>query len=1028
MPAKIQQYPVYVYDEPVTYNDFTGGINTDPSNEHLLDNEMRDCVNMHYLSGALVKRKGAKEVAKLISNTDLHNIQGVFLFTYRITYIIIAADGKLYYGVFNENTDIFLERLDINVSLDSSNVVFNPSNLFVGLDERYSDNAQYRHEGFIHSYELIKNKIHEYKYRGRFEDITNDTIYIDEVVTFNYTKYKCIKEHSKVITTPADKDANGVQNSLWRKLSYSDAYESWKKYLKTHPDSNIILTEEEATDETKTSIPDWEPQHQEWLQSYVVKYQGSYYRCERSHYNFTITPGYNTAFWKPLDEAKRLIFQNYRKVEAATFNNKLYIATGTRFIEIALQNNRLVAYPVQPHICNNSEITLIGYNYMSPYPELCRGTQQNTTTTSIGGLIARKNKDGSFILEPQMNFQTGDTSQDYLYRWEKKINNQWYVIHTFKSQDPANWSIDEDTHVPPLVSLKVYDANKYQYRVTFAQNFEKESLFVKAWDNKAKYNVGDYVSVGSETYQCLIPHQPSYQEVRQDSQGNPYTATIYDGVDTDNTIIHWENSLGEFSLIGTVDGQTKTFWKQIHEQEPIQYLNTSTNEVEQIYDYAIDEVTGGYFGQAISVLARELEPNDTFKIIQTCTKLHVDGDKILLYGDRYNSGQWFKTIIKNPGYITDKGCLSFKTTKNEALIKITAFQGNIICFANSENIGGSIHLVQGNGDDYDAQDGYYSPYRRSTINASISCDNPDTVQICDNLLVFKYFNRVYFINASDLSNEVIQVTPCNDRLMHSSKDVEIPWDDNSCISEVTDTYYGLIWKEKYKLDKQGTLILKRPGLRVKMYYKMANRLKDNSYTMPWLRDESTYLNVDHCFYIKGKPLFLYNNVLVSFEEFNYDDLGENYECKIHFRGVDLGYPKMLKIISNVLVYYHRNQYTKLDFNLKTLNEAGHLLLDSVKAKKTIQDLKVLKADSNHTESFRVDSTMLDTRIINSTYKFPCFLADTIITCKNDKEFSLSSITYNYTTLSQQETNAYDLYTSIIRKKDLLSSKQFKGGN
>jgi hypothetical protein len=137
---------------------------------------------------------------------------------------------------------------------------------------------------------------------------------------------------------------------------------------------------------------------------------------------------------------------------------------------------------------------------------------------------------------------------------------------------------------------------------------------------------------------------------------------------------------------------------------------------------------------------------------------------------------------------------------------------------------------------------------------------------------------------------------------------------------------------------------------------------------------------------------------------------------------------MFKVISNILVYYHRNQYTKLDFHIETRNEAGHLLLDSTKAKKTIQDLKALKADNLHFDSIRVDSTILDTRIINATYKFPCFIADTIITCLNDKEFSLSSLTYHYTTLQTPESNPYDLYTSIIRKKDLLTSKQYKGGN
>ena len=1014
MPAKLQTYPVYVYDEPATYNDFTGGINTDPSNEHLMNNEMRDCVNMHYLSGALVKRKGAKEIAKLISNTDLFNIQGIFLFTYKITYIIVAADGKLYYGVFNENIDIQLERLYINAPSDNkSNYMYNPTNLLVGLSEYYTENLSNRHEGFIHSYEVTKEGPKDYRYRGPLEDITNDFIYKDDVVSFNYMKYKYIK------SDPLRREVLFPTNTaLWVRLSTEEAYNDWKSFVRANPNLGYTLN---------SSIQNWYQSTKEWAKDFVVKYEGYYYRCITAHYNYSSVPVYDKQNWEALNEERELIFQNYKKIEAATFNNKLFIATGTRFVEVSLRNNRLVANLVQPYKCNNSEISLIGFNYMSPYPEYCRGIQTNSVTTSIGGLLAFKNKDGSYTLEPQMTFQTGDSNRDYFYRWEKKVNNQWYVIHTFKSQDPSSWSEDNPA-IPPITSLVVYDANVCQYRVTFAKSFEKESTFVANWTNETFYEKGTYVAVGSDTYVCLISHTPSYKEKRKDNEGKEYEAVIYSGVDTSNTIITWNNAIGEFSTTGIVAGETKTFWKQIHEQESIQYLNTSTNEVEHTYDYKIDEVTGSYFGQAVSVLATDLEPNDTFNIIQTCTKIHVDGDKMLLYGDKYNSGQWFKTIIKNPSYITDKGCLSFKTTKNEELIKVTAFQGNIICFANAESTGGSIHLVQGNGDDYDAQDGYYSPYRRNTINSSISCDNPHTVQICDNLLVFKYFNRVYYINASDLSNDVIQVTPCNDRLLHASSEVEIPWDDNNCISEVTDTYYSLIWKEKYEADKEGDLILKHPGIRVKMYYKMANKLADNSYVMPWLKDESKYLNTDHCIYIKGKPLFLYNNVLISFEESHYDDLGEDYECKIHFRGVDLNYPKMFKVLSNVLVYYHRNQHTKLDFSLKVLNEAGHLLLDSSKAKKTIQDLKALKADSLHYDSFRLDSTILDTRVINTTYKFPCLLADTIITCKNNKEFSLSSITYNYTTIQTPESNPYDLYSSIIRKKDLLSSKQFKGGH
>ena len=999
MPAKFQKYPVYVYDEPVSYEDFTGGINTDPSNEHLTKNELRDCVNMHYLSGALVKRKGAKEIAKLISEVDLFNIQGIFLFTYRITYIVVAADGKLYYGIYNENTDILLTRLRIFIPTRTSSLVYDPQSIYDGLEEKTTEDIHNRHEGFIHSFEINNNISSDYKYIGDFTKLTNTDIYPNEVVSWNNMKYKYIGEekYTKRVIRPTD------DSHYWEPISPDTAHEN----------NEVVL--------------DWVESTHKWVVGTVVRFvSGSkelFFKCIKEHYNYD---GdliiYDTTNWKLLNEHKELIFQNYRKIEGATFNNNLYIATGTRFTQIVLRNNTLYAEPVIPYLCNNTEINLIGYNYLSPYPEYCRGTHTNTVTTSIEGLLAVKKLDGSYTLEPQMNFQSGDSYSDYLYRWEKKINNKWYVIHTFKSQDPNNL-IDSDSvssGIAPLNTLTVYDAHINHYRVTFAKAFDKESVYVHEWTNSKRYTKGYYVNVNNNTYECLEEHTPT--SVSDTGE------TLYTGKNKLGKEIIWDNDIGEFSVFGLVGDTTVQFWKLIHEQEAITYLNLETNEVQQIYDYAIDKVTGSYFGQATSVLATDLNINDTFNVIQTCTKIHADGNKLLLYGDRYNSGKWFKTIINEPGYITDRGCLSFKTTKNEALLKVIAFQGNIIAFANSDNVGGSIHLVQGNGDDYDSQDGYYSPYRRNTINASISCDNPDTVQICDNLLMFKYFKQVYYINASDLSNDVIQVTSCNDRLIHTSKDVEIPWDDNSCISVVTDTYYALIWKEKYEIDSNGDLILKHPGMRVKMYYKMSNILADNSYTSPWLRDESQYFNVNHYIYIKGKPVFLYNNVLISFDEDYYQDLSQPIPIKIHFRAVDCNYPKVFKLLSNIMVYYHRNQYTKIDFHLESRNEAGHVLIDSSKSKATLQDLKALKADDSYSTSLRLDSTILDTRVINSTYKFPCLLIDTIITSNNKEEFSLSSITYTYTTIDTPENNPYDLYTSIIRKKDLLNSSKFKGGH
>ena len=988
MPAKLKDYPLYVYDEPQTYEDFTGGINTDPSNEHLTEKELRDCVNMTYLSGALVKRKGAKLLCDISCEEELYNIQGVFLFTHKITYLIIAADGKLYQGVFNEHSTINLTRLRITKTYEDTLLSYDPQDLFVGLEEYYTERTNESHQGFIYSYLLEDSeKPVEYKYLGDYENITAGPIYKDMVVSYNNIKYQCIENFTKDIIQITNE-------TYWCKLGTldKDTLNAYRVAGQWIPDSTVTYRQDDLV-----YYPTGEGTH-------------VYYQCLRTHTIYNIVPT-NKEFFKKIKEVKELIFQNTRKIEAITYNNKLYITTGTRFIEVFLNINKLIAQPITPYTCNNTEISHIGFNYMSPYPEYCRATQYDTVTTSIANLLAIKNVYGSYTLTPQMNFQSGEKETDYLYRWEKKINGNWYVINTFKSQlnsfTDSSGSITT-VEIPSLFTIAVNDANRYQYRVTFAKDFETTLTNSPAWDYTKTYKVGDTVLVDNvKVFKCKVEHTPSDSNIKWNDHYTTFQTTasyIKNEIAADGTPIETRQD----NII---------YWELELTQEIINCYDEKTNTIYKDYDWYIDKVAGGYFGQATSIPWSKININDTFNKIHTCTKIHLDGNKFLLYDDAYNSGEWFKTIVNNPYYITDKGGLSFKTTKNEAVVKVVSFQGNIIVFANSENTGGSIHMVVGNGDDYDAQDGYYSPYRRSTKNSSISCDNPDTVQICENLLVFKYFDTVYYISASDLSNEVFQVISCNDRIKLSSKDVEIPWDDNSCISEVTKDYYALIWKEKYEIDN-GDLVLVHPAMKVKMYYKMSHQI-GNKYFCPWLRDESDYFNVDFIIYLKGEPLYLYNNTFLSFNTNVYKDIEKLYNCKVHFRGVDLGYPKMFKLLSSIMVYYHRNQYSNIDFNIESRNEAGHILLTNSKNNASIQDLRVLRVgDIHNTDRIRVDSTILDSKLFNTNYKFPFLIIDTIINSTNDKEFSISSVTYNYTSVDIPDSNPYDLYSSIIRIKEV----------
>lgn len=1018
MPVKTKDYPIYTYDEPAVYKDFSGGINSDPSNEHLLNSEMRDCVNMTYLSGALVKRRGAKKICDISCEDDLINIQGIFLFTYRITYIILAADGKLYSGIYTENSTIQLTRLQIVRQKKQNIFSIDEQDSFTGLDEMNSTDQikNTNHEGFVQTFftnlktgnEYLKNE------RGSYYDVANHSgIYpgdlFVETIGLVEKRFLCVKAFEKEYVYPND----------------TTVYKKWILLESFSYNGTEYTNESDMDEETKiNAINDGVFEYfnikkiKQWQTGDIVVFNHLFYKCIEPHYNrydsindpdlFVDVSVVGTSDYV---ENSYMLFQNYRKVEAATINNKLYIATGTRIIEVYLFQNELKARPVEPYLCNYTEITKIGYNYMSPYPELAVASQEDTVTTSISGIKVQKTIYGKYLLTPVMNIQIGDSINNYYFRWEKYKNGTWYTVIPYASQKVIIQGLNEQYQVEKkdYSSLEVDDANECIYRCSFAKSFELESTPITPWNITSDYAKGQFVSIGAHIYKCLKSHSHTsvaYINNEFDLEAfqkytNPETGEV---TYSQNTVLLWDE---QFEL----------------ETVPFIYYELEDNVVVEKYgyinDYIVNKVDGEYFGSATSVIFNDdISINDDFLLINSCTKVIADGNKLLFYGDRYNSGQWFKTIINNPGYITDRGNLSFKTNKNESVIKVVPFQGNLIVFANAENVGGSIHLVQGNGDDYDDQSGYYSPYQRRTINASISCSNAESIQVCDNIIVFKYFNRVYYINASDLNNDTVKVTPCNDRILYNEGEVRIPWDDDDCISEVNKDYYALIWKEKYTIDSEGELVKEHPGIRVKMYYKMTVQYSDNSYGMPWLRDESNVFNANNILYVKGNPLYLYQNVLLSFNEKEYKDIDSDYECYVHLKGVDMNYESFYKLIQNCSISFHRNQFNNIDLDVKIKNEAGHTLIDSKSKRFVKNDLGTLFVGQKiNKENYKIGSTIQDNKIFIAINQFPCMLADAYITAKTEGSFTLSGITYSYTTIEQPDTTTTETYTNIIRPED-----------
>jgi hypothetical protein len=1108
MPAKFRDYPVYVYDDPAIYNNFTGGLNTHPSNDHLLDNELRDCLNMHYSSAGLVKREGAKQLCTITCDVELFNIQAVFIFTYKIPYLIIAADGKLYKGLFNENISIKLTRLFIYFKQDNTLLANSPIDMSLGLDLYYEELTNQLHSGFIHrsfqtSSGLSLNPLN-YKLYNVLKDVSegqtllkNNIVYVDNkyyLLTHNYTK---------VVIKPDESNSAYWVKATPKNLSKYKNYVF--EYYKNNPGATTIQplqVGETLTYVISNSVNTWTEQITNFSAGEIVQYNGEKWLCILTHHCLKYPIDNTNSSLTPLVYKDSLIFQNKESIQFVTYNNIAYIATGTRLVEVYFTNNELIGYVCTPYMCSYNEVKNLGGNLLSPYPEYCLQTLYDQVDTNLNALVPLKNKYGIYTLTPIGTFEGTLSEKDFCYKWEKYINNQWVTLISFKDnylknyrikdtfltetlpissawsatetyeagefvyiQDPNNnkthlyrcvythnlstlvedyseflevyypngvadaetyitlWElVTEDTTLgnkgeevfeeywakQDYSTLKVTDADKYQYRVSIANEFAvPETGDYMLWKEWKAYKEGDIVYAAYDNsfvlFECVTPHNMS---------------VIKPGVHTIQTSIIDEN------------GKTITLWARLEEYSANSYyiLNnkkirledtTKMDDFGNFYlamDFVVAELTSK-FSQVVSTLDSTIKVSNMFETIQSCNKVLLDGNKLLYYHDAYNSGSWFKTKIDNPYYITELGCLSFKTTKNEALIHVVNFSSNIIAFAYSEGLGGSIHLVSGNGDDY-SSDEYYSPYKKSIISDTICCDNANTVQVCENFLFFKSFSTIYYIVSSELSNDVITLYSANDKIKLSSPYVTIPWDDNSCISEVTEDYYALIWNEKYTLTNVG-LTLVHPGLRIKLYYKLYNTVNNKIY-FPWLRDESKYFNIQHILYIKGQPIYLYNNLLLSFNNTNcYTDLDDMYECLIHLKGVDTNYPKLLKLLNSIILYYYNNQNEEFNMQVKAMNEAGFPLLDSSKYKKSLQDLRTLKVGSKLIDNqVKLDTISLASKTFNADYRFPYLTIETIIKATSKTMFALSSITYTYTTTDTPDSTIYDTYTKIIRKKEI----------
>ena len=692
------------------------------------------------------------------------------------------------------------------------------------------------------------------------------------------------------------------------------------------------------------------------------------------------------------DGVNKLYIQNTKLVEGIGIDNEFKLASGTRFIRIFEESEGVLKGEiVKPKEPTGWEYSNLGMNRLSPYPlQLVKGTHDSShahLSMIISGDLNKELGATNITLEAVMDFPIGKTKEDYYFKWEfMRLNSSgvpqtdWVVINngtqrTWKSS--SSKGLTRLTGVS-MGSFGVSVGDQVRVRCRFAEEFEK--VIEKDLDSTSSAKVTEDIKVNT-------------------------------------------NSSGGLTISTTTD-----------------YVRDS------LYAFGATYVT---LTTVANGAVNSLEPDEKFLKIHSCRKIISDGYNLILYDDFKKTGDWYKFVIKQYDYETDKGDLNFQTNKNEALIKAINFEGNIVCFAYNNEIGGNISVVTGGGDDLDTGDGFYSPYRRRIANTNITTDHPNTVQVVENNLIFKFRDTVYLIDSKQLDADRVDVESVNDKLKHytwtrdaskyfdSATMIQFPNIHNNNLyphttyekrvfSEVTEDYYSLIFPDQ--------------KLRWKMYFKLPVKYQeDPKIYYPWLRDISERaFNVASVFYLKGiSTLITKRGEIINFTGLEYKDMGtDTYSSSVKTKAYDLGYPKFVKYLNTLNVYYYRDYSMPFTLNVELENEANQDIYGLVyradheysedELRNTVLDRIVYKGiEPIDKELLIADKTNLGEAILGGQPSYTSkvftpinmrpFLSISVgLTIADATNVTIGSLGFNYTSAGQADESMGNYYSRIIK--------------
>ena len=744
------------------------------------------------------------------------------------------------------------------------------------------------------------------------------------------------------------------------------------------------------------------------------------------------------------------------------------LATGLRILRISEEYDDddkryyLYGHVMEAYAPNSWEINNIGVNNFSPFPNFLIDETVNVPKTLIGQIqtnpkqLAANNISSNITVTAKLNTMYGYEKADLYYKWEARVgaNSPWKVIHfwknTLNSSNATSKNKTSITITPAmLTSIKgsaVQEGDEVYFRCTATSDFQVNyDLSTKTY---AKDIGEDELDINGATK-------------------NDYVADLaiaqYSKTHIVKKVLHAYNpALTLQDVAGYTEAQ-KTSAGYVAPDDQFLKMHSCTKVVSDgtkliFYDDAYDScewfktVVGqiNYLSYGGNLNFRTTKNEKLIGVVVFDSNIVVFSDNETLggnisvvtgNGDDYNDGDYYspyKRIIVN----TSVSCDAYNT------IQVAE---NYIIFKYRRDI----YMLDTN--DLDAE-----RVQVVTIN--------DKVKQRLNNVEFPLDRIRYPKSNEDFEHDFHEYSKClkPDEIFSEVCDgyygIIFPhqgfhYDTFNYPENALKHYEGS--NEEYIEKLRGRKIENisvKPGLRWKCYFRNGQVYQSTSKTFfPWLRDTSPYLNIVSVIDINGESsMVTEDGLLIQFNDDEYKGMEENnYKVRMTTRCYDMELPTLCKFMDNLNVYYNRDFSENLYCNMYVKNEAAYYIYhpnteayinmhehiggevkfeerykiddalnllpgyEPLEQYDTVPYLDPMDKPVQILNETPMDTAVLDRPSFTSTtltpkYRFPWLSAQFILEMKSNQAFSLSSLTFSFTSHDMPDFTREKLYREILK--------------